>query len=195
MSTQQTPDRRRRRSDAERNRELIVRAAITAVHRHGAEVPLSSVAAEAGVGAGTMYRHFGNREQLLEELTHRSFALMLDRMQQARSRGGTAVQILRTFLAGVIEDRDDLVLRTTGGPAVDSERIRGLQDRLHQELQDLISRGRRDGTITRAIQVFDITWIGATLAQPGREGHEWQQVSERLLDTYLAGLGVASTVA
>jgi hypothetical protein len=38
--------------------------------------------------------------------------------------------------------------------------------------------------------VSDIAWLGATLAPPGRIGKDWDAISLRLLDTYLAGLGV-----
>ena len=65
------------RSDAARNHEVIVRAAIAAVHREGPRVPMATIAAEAGVGIGTLYRHFPTREDLLSYLTHASFEQVL----------------------------------------------------------------------------------------------------------------------
>src|SRR5260370_1184288 len=53
---------REQRSDAARNREALVRAATAAVHREGPHVPLAIIAADAGVGIGTLYRHFSARE-------------------------------------------------------------------------------------------------------------------------------------
>ncbi|MDE9367760.1 TetR/AcrR family transcriptional regulator [Luteipulveratus sp. YIM 133132] len=188
MSESATEDRRLR-SDAERNRERVVAAAVVALHRDGAGVPIATIADDAGVGVGTVYRHFRNREVLVEELTHRSFTLMVGRLQHAQGLGGTAVEAFRDFLLGVIQDRNDMVLRSTGGPAVESERVGAVQAELHRGIRELIARGLADGTIRREIDVADIAWLGATLAQPGREGRAWERICERLLDTYLAGLG------
>jgi len=49
------------RRDALRNQQDLVRAATAAVHREGLRVPLGTIAADAGVGIGTLYRHFPTR--------------------------------------------------------------------------------------------------------------------------------------
>src|SRR6202451_1493799 len=67
------------RSDAARNQQALVRAAITAVHREGTRVPMATIAADAGVGIGTLYRHFPTREDLLNHLPHASFEQVLGR--------------------------------------------------------------------------------------------------------------------
>jgi AcrR family transcriptional regulator len=54
------------RADARRNFERLVVAAQEAFGEHGAEAPLDDIARRAGVGAGTLYRHFPTREALLE---------------------------------------------------------------------------------------------------------------------------------
>lgn len=178
------------RSDAQRNRERLITAAIAAVHRDGAAVPMATIAAEADVGVGTLYRHFAAREDLIEELTYRSMKLMLTRIQHAIEVTDTAIAAFRVFLSAVIGDRNDMVLRSTGGPSVPSARSQAVQKQLHEAIRELIARGGAEGTIKRDIDVFDIAWVGATLAQPGRDGPEWDRISGRLLDTYLAGLGV-----
>jgi AcrR family transcriptional regulator len=183
------PDRALR-SDAQRNRERVITAAVAAIHRDGAAVPMATIAAEAGVGVGTLYRHFATREDLIEELTYRSMKLMLTRIEHAIDVTDTAVEALRVFLSAVIRDRDDMVLRSTGGPGVPSARSRAVQKQLHEAIRGLIARGSAEGTIRRAIDVWDIAWLGATLSQPGRDGPTWDRIAGRLLDTYLAGLGV-----
>ena len=65
------------RSDAARNRDALVRAAAAAVHREGPRVPMATIAAEAGVGIGTLYRHFSSRDDLLDYLTNVSFGQVL----------------------------------------------------------------------------------------------------------------------
>jgi AcrR family transcriptional regulator len=59
-------EKRRVRSDAHANRERVLAAAVTAVLREGRQVPMGTIAADAGVGIGTLYRRYPNREALLE---------------------------------------------------------------------------------------------------------------------------------
>ena len=54
------------RADARRNRERLLAAATEAFAEHGAEAPLEDIAKRAGVGIGTLYRHFPTRQALLE---------------------------------------------------------------------------------------------------------------------------------
>lgn len=56
------------RSDARRNRERLLEAATAAFTEHGAAASLESIARDAGVGIGTLYRHFPNREALVEAI-------------------------------------------------------------------------------------------------------------------------------
>ena len=62
------PEGRRPRADAQRNRERILEIAKEAFTQSGANVSLDDVAKRAGVGAGTLYRHFPTRAALLEEV-------------------------------------------------------------------------------------------------------------------------------
>jgi len=57
---------RRPRADAVRNRERLLAAATTAFEQQGTDAPLDEIARSAGVGIGTLYRHFPTREALLE---------------------------------------------------------------------------------------------------------------------------------
>ena len=57
---------RKPRADAERNRERVLEVAKAAFTRSGADASLDDIAKQAGVGAGTLYRHFPSREALIE---------------------------------------------------------------------------------------------------------------------------------
>ena len=74
---------REQRTDAARNHEALVRAATAAVHREGPHVPMATIAADAGVGIGTLYRHFPTREDLLNSLTALSSAALLWRSRKS----------------------------------------------------------------------------------------------------------------
>jgi AcrR family transcriptional regulator len=177
------------RSDAARNREALVRAATEAVHREGPRVPLATIAVGAGVGIGTLYRHFPSRDDLLDHLTHVSFEQVLANAQAAERDASTAAEALRRFVEAAISQRNQLVLPLHGGPPLRSPKTRAVRDQVHRILRQIIDRGRADGTIRRDVTPRDIVVFGAMLAQPRGPDPGWDTTCRRLLATYLAGLG------
>src|SRR5450432_2737660 len=104
------------RSDAAANRERVLAAAAVAVRRDGERVPMATIADEAGVGIGTVYRHFPTRAALLAALSQRAFRLVLDHARTAADADGPAADAIARFFAQTIAARDDLVLPLHGGP-------------------------------------------------------------------------------
>lgn len=188
MATARKRRPRERRSDAARNHEALVRAATTAVHREGTHVAMSTIAADAGVGIGTLYRHFPTREDLLHFLTHRSFEQVLANVQAAENDGRTASDTLRRFIAAAIAQRNELVLPLHGGPPVTAPQTLAVRDQIHNAVQQIIERGRADGTISQDVSPHDVVAFGAMLAQPRQPDPEWDATCRRLLATYLHGL-------
>lgn len=180
------------RSDAARNHEALVRAATGAVHREGPRVPMATIAADAGVGIGTLYRHFPSREDLLDYLTHVSFEQVLANAQAAERGATTAAEALRRFIEAAISQRNELVLPLHGGPPSTVPATRVVQQQVHQIVQQIIDRGRADGTIRQDVTPRDIVALGAMLAQPQHSDPGWDATCRRLLATYLAGLGTSS---
>lgn len=177
------------RSDAARNRQALVRAAITAVHRDGPRVPMATIAADAGVGIGTVYRHFPTRQDLLNYLTHISFEQVLANAKAAESNAMTATEALQQFIEAAISQRNELVLPLHGGPPLSSPGTRIVQKQVHQTVQQIIDRGRAEGTIKGDVTPHDIVMFGAMLAQPRRSDPGWDATCRGLLATYLTGLG------
>src|ERR1700738_2694808 len=66
MPTRKQASVRKPRSDAQRNRERILEVAKDAFTRYGANASLDDIARDAGVGPGTLYRHFPTRDALIE---------------------------------------------------------------------------------------------------------------------------------
>ncbi|MFF0435475.1 TetR/AcrR family transcriptional regulator [Streptomyces sp. NPDC004327] len=80
MSIESRPgERRAPRTDAQRNRDRILEVAAEAVAEQGTLASLRDIARRAGVGLGTLYRHFPNRDALLEALLHRRFTHLAER--------------------------------------------------------------------------------------------------------------------
>jgi AcrR family transcriptional regulator len=189
MAITREPRPREQRSDAARNHEALVRAGVAAVHREGVHVPMATIAAEAGVGIGTLYRHFPAREDLLNFLVHRSFEQVLSNAQAADREGVTASDALRLFIEAAIAQRNGLVLPLHGGPPVTVPETLAVRDQVHHVVQGIIERGRTDGTISQDVTPRDVITFGAMLAQPRQPDPEWDGTCRRLLVTYLAGLG------
>jgi AcrR family transcriptional regulator len=179
------------RSDVARNQQALVRAATAAVHREGLRVPMATIAADAGVGIGTLYRHFPTREDLLGHLTHASFERVLGNAQAAEASAATAAEALRLFIEAAISQRNELMLPLHGGPPPSRSRTRGVREQVHRVVQQIIDRGRADGTITRDVTPHDVVVFGAMLAQPRESDPAWDATCRRLLATFLAGLAVA----
>jgi AcrR family transcriptional regulator len=180
------------RSDAARNHQVLARAATAAVHREGPRVRMATVAAEAGVGIGTLYRHFPTREDLLGYLTHSSFEQVLANAEDAERSGVTGADALSRFIEAAIGQRNQLVLPLHGGPPPAWERTREVRDQVHRAIGRILDRGRADGTVTREVTPHDIVVFGAMLAQPRPADPVWDATCRRLLATYLAGLGARS---
>jgi len=182
---------REQRADAAVNREALLRAATAAVHRDGLRVPMATIAADAGVGVGTLYRHFPTREQLLTHLTHRSFERVLANAQAADQDAATGVDALRRFIQAAVDLRNELVLPLHGGPPVTDAATLDVQKRVHHAIRHMIGRGRADGTINRDVTARDIITFGSMLAQPRPPDPHWEATCRRLRDTYLHGLSAS----
>jgi AcrR family transcriptional regulator len=74
---------RARRSDSVRNSELVTAAAIEMFARHGKDVTLAQVAAQAGVGKATVYRTYAAREDMVAAMLEHRLAWMRERMERA----------------------------------------------------------------------------------------------------------------
>ena len=93
-----------KRADARRNRGLILDAAKAAFARDGVDASLDEIARSAGVGPGTLYRHFPTREHLLCEVLHERQAVLLARRDEALAMpgAGEALRAWMTALGGYL---------------------------------------------------------------------------------------------
>ena len=120
---QSETDGPRLRSDAAANRERILAAATIAVSRDGETVPMATIADEAGVGIGTLYRHYPTRPALLSALTFRSFQLVLRHARAAALSDAPAPEAVEQFFEHTITARDELILPMHGGPVIRDGKI------------------------------------------------------------------------
>jgi AcrR family transcriptional regulator len=138
------------RADARRNREKVLRAAREAFAVSGYGVPMDEIAGLAGVGPGTVYRHFPTKEALFEAVvTARVEDLVSD--ARARAEAGDPGDAFFGFLA-----------RIAGEAAVkrdlpDAISVPGaLQDALHAALDVLLRRAQQAGVVRADIRTWDL---------------------------------------
>ncbi|MER7082533.1 transcriptional regulator, TetR family [Saccharopolyspora kobensis] len=95
MSTDTTPPLR---ADARRNRDRIISAARTTFAEHGPEVPMEEIARAAGVGTGTLYRRFPDRDSLIRAVGQDVFNRVLDEARAIAERESDPWRALTEFL-------------------------------------------------------------------------------------------------
>jgi AcrR family transcriptional regulator len=155
------------RRDAERNRLLILSAARTVFAQRGLEASLDEVAREAGLGVGTVYRRFANREALIEALFAdgiETISRLIDQcLAESRAWDG-----LRTFMASMLELqcgdkglRDVMLSRRAPAPDVDL-----LRTRIQPALDALVERAQQQGDLredltSTDVGVLEIALLGA----------------------------------
>jgi AcrR family transcriptional regulator len=147
------------RADARRNRERILDSARSVFAECGAEAQMDDVAHRAGVGVGTVYRHFPTKEALMVELVRQKFRLFADRARDALEREEEPFAALTDMMLRNAETTAQDAA-TQHALAVAGEHI-WMQARLEQEellaLTDkLIARARRAGAIRPDVRATDI---------------------------------------
>jgi AcrR family transcriptional regulator len=181
------------RRDAAANRDRVLGAAAAAIRREGTGVPIATIAADAGVGVGTLYRRYPSRQDLLAALTFRSFRLVLDAAQTAADCTDSGIDALRGFIEETIEHGPELVLPMHGGPIPLDEGTIALRAEVHATIEKVLRRGEQDGTIRADVTPFDIIIFGALLAQPLPHIPDWRSAARRQAKIYFDGLATHVT--
>jgi AcrR family transcriptional regulator len=151
-------EKRPLRRDAERNRLLILGAARTVFAQRGLEASLDEVAREAGLGVGTVYRRFPNREALIEALFADGINTITRVVEESLAMP-RAWDGLRRFMASMLELqchdkglRDVMLAHRGPDPAEDDL----LRDRIKPPLYDLVQRAQREGDLRADLSPTDI---------------------------------------
>jgi len=179
---------RKPRTDAQRNRERILDVAKQAFSRSGANTRLDDIAQQAGVGAGTLYRHFPTREELLVAV-YRSEMEKLAAAERTFADSMFSVEALRAWLllfVDAVETKQIIapVLNTLVG---DPKKVfEASYAQIHEALRALVKRAIKSGDIRKDLDPIDllraIVGVANVSASP-----DWQQSARRLVDILIAG--------
>src|ERR1700742_2186973 len=177
------------RSDAAANAERVLAAPIRSGLNEGRHVPLAQIAREAGVGVGTLYRRYPNRDALLEALQVRAYGILTDLAEQALASASTGIEAVERFLPASYAVRDQLVLPLHGAPwSASPESARG-RGRIRELMTAIVRRGHEDGTIRPDVTAWTVVRFGAMLAQPMPTGPEDPNAAEQRR-IFLRGISV-----
>ncbi len=153
------------RADAVRNRARILEAAEIVFAAEGIEAPVDAIAEKAGVGVGTLYRHFPTKEQLCEAiLLERLSALVVDarRLADAPDPAGAFFG----FLSHVVEEaafKRDLLVAVTGAGLSFEAAAADVKGDLRAAVGVLLERAQEGGAVRPDVTATTVmTLIGAT---------------------------------
>ena len=149
---------------------------------------MAQIAEHAGVGTGTVYRHFRSREDLLAALVYRSFGLAVANARAAASHPGSALEGIRAFFLATLRDRERFVLPLHGGPAVFTPATRERQAEVRAALGSLIDRGQATEELRTDMTAEDLIIAASLLSRPLPGTGDWDRLAYRQIDLMVHGL-------
>lgn len=182
-----TIGQRPQRADARRNYERLLEAARDAFTEHGAQAPMDEVARRAGVGPGTLYRHFPTRQALLvavyvhelESFVERARAATRDQDPQA------AVATWVRMLVEYTKQKAGLGSAVKEMLAEDAETFGQCRSLLRGALGEALDAGREAGVVRADASVEDVMRLAHGL---GRALESSPQDADRLAGFVVDGL-------
>jgi AcrR family transcriptional regulator len=188
MTKKRLSDGRKPRADAQRNREHILEVAKQAFTRSGADTGLDDIAKQAGVGPGTLYRHFPTREELLKAV-YRNELENLATAEEKFAETMPPVEALRAWLLMFV---DAVAAKQIIAPALnmlvgDHKKVfEASYAQIHEALRRLVKRAVKSGDIRKDLDPVDLLRALIGVANVA-SSPDWQQSARRLVDILLSG--------
>jgi AcrR family transcriptional regulator len=177
------------RADARRNREAVLGAARRLFSKRGLDAQMPDIAQAAGVGVGTVYRHFPTKEDLIEALAAHRFERLAEAAREALGEPD-AWEAFRGFIqfSAELQARDCALSEVM---ASRPEMMRAAADRsgLMELTAELVERGQRAGVLRDDIDVEDVPTMICGLGRVTQAGNALPAIRwERFLAIVLDGL-------
>jgi AcrR family transcriptional regulator len=179
---------RKPRADAQRNRERILEVAKQEFTRSGANASLEEIAKQAGVGPGTLYRHFPTRDALIEAV----YRTEVEKLAAAERRFAEAMPPIEALRAWMLLFIDHIAAKQIIAPALNtlaggpSKLYEGSRGQIREAIDALVRRAIKSGDIRRDLDPFDLLRALIGVAQVA-SSPDWQPSARRLVDILIAG--------
>jgi AcrR family transcriptional regulator len=180
---------RKPRVDALRNRDRLLEAAKTVFSAGGPDASLEAVARSAGVGIGTLYRHFPTREALFEAVYRHEVQQLADLAERLKKET-RRIEALRQWMRSIVKfvaTKKGMSTALALALAKDSDLVSDSSDRLTRAISSLLEQAVAAGEVRSDVSPKDllraIVGMCYTHDQPG-----WQKNALRLVDIFVDGL-------
>jgi AcrR family transcriptional regulator len=179
---------RRPRADAQRNRDRILEVAKEAFTRSGADTSLDDIAKRAGLGPGTLYRHFPTREELLQAV----YRTEVEKLAAAERKLAETLPPIEALRAWMLLFVDYVATKHLIAPALnalvgDPKKVfEASYAKIWGAIRALVERAIESGDIRRDLDAVDLlrALVGVSNVASGTD---WQQSARRLVDILITG--------
>jgi len=189
MSAKHIESRARRpRTDAQRNRARILATAKEAFTRLGANASLDEIAKQAGVGPGTLYRHFPTREALLEAV----YSSEVEKLAAAERKFAETKPPIEALRAWMLLFVDYIAAKQIIAPALNtlvggsSKVFEASGAKIKGAIHLLVERAVQSGDIRPDLDPLDLLRALVGVSNVA-SGPNWQQSAKRLVDMLIQG--------
>src|ERR1017187_564187 len=189
MPTKRSPSvDRKPRADAQRNRERILVVAKQAFTRSGANTSLDDIAKQAGVGPGTLYRHFPTRDELLKAV-YRTEGEKLAAAERKFAETLPPIEALRAWLLLFV---DYIATKQIIAPALNSlvggpsKVLEASYAQVWEAIRALVKRAIKSGDIRKDLDPIDLLRALLGVAKMATSP-DWEQSARRLVDILVLG--------
>jgi len=175
MTKKRSPsDGRKPRADAQRNRERILKVAKQAFTRSGADTSLDDIAKQAGVGPGTLYRHFPTREELLKAVYRNE----LENLATAGEKIAETMPPVEALRAWLLLFVDAVAAKQIIAPALNTlvgdhkKAFEASYSQVHEAIRRLVKRAVKSGDIRKDLDPSDLLRVlsASPTWRPARTG-------------------------
>jgi AcrR family transcriptional regulator len=159
------PSTRTLRKDAALNRDRLLAAASELFAEHGLEITLNDIAHHAGVGVGTAYRRFANKEEVIDALFEQRLQAVAKVAHEALA-DPDAWNGLVTFLQRALDMQfgDRGLNQIMNNPALGDERVTDARDRIAPLMTKLVDRAKQQGVVRPDFDQTDLVFMQVALS-------------------------------
>ncbi|MEU5218743.1 helix-turn-helix domain-containing protein [Streptomyces sp. NPDC020807] len=178
------------RADARRNHERLLTEARAAFAELGADAPLEEVARRAGLGIGTLYRHFPTRADLLGAVFQEALEALLRRSRElagAEEPCRALVEWLRALVAHAGEYRG-LAHALMCASSDRSSALASCSEPLRAAGETLLGRAQEAGAVRADVSIGDLMQLTNAIALAAEQCPEDGELADRLLALTLRGI-------
>jgi AcrR family transcriptional regulator len=189
VDTKATAQARKPRADSARNRQLLIDTAKAAFADVGMNVSLEEIARRAGVGIGTLYRHFPSRDAVIEAVYRREVEQLAEAAPQLLESSPPDEALHRwmhLFVDYIATKR--LIAPSLGAALAESSELRvNSVELISQAVALLVKRAAQSGRVRKDIAPSDLlrAMVGVSYGNPDEA---WEASARRLIDVLMDGL-------